>query len=162
MSFSISEKNKFGLYVALIILILLYLPNLASFISKSQQSAHGINMCRVTNKVDLEVALGEKEKYTNIPDYDADVFISFSKNRYQENDEIGINLKIENTGINSLSKPYFYLLLFNPSDKLEALYPCANEKETQFILKNYGKYTHNPRPNWEPWSNPYLDRKSVV
>lgn len=146
MEVKLSEEHKVGLTIAIIILILINLPTIYGFLVKPEKVVpFEIPLCKVSNEVTIDVAKQEKEKYLNVPDYYAKIFITLSKQNYIVNDIADTNVKIQDDGILRLSKPYFYLLVFDPSDKLKEMFPCfINEKEKQFT--GGGK--------WDKWVSP--------
>lgn len=147
----IPEEKKVGLIFAFIILLPTLVPLISGIVLKSEEVTVDIPLCQVGNTVPIDLAKKEKEMYLNVPDYDAKIFINMSKQKYIVGDTAGINVKIQDSGILKLSKPYFYLLVFDPSDKLKDIFPCfINEKEKQFP----SDYKYNYQPKWDKWISP--------
>ncbi|OGM10745.1 hypothetical protein A2Z22_00815 [Candidatus Woesebacteria bacterium RBG_16_34_12] len=152
----ISERHKAGIIIFIIILTLINLSSvygiLFNFVKPENSVPFEIPLCKVINEVTIDVAKQEIEKYLSVPDYDAKVFINTSKQNYIVDDNAGINIEIQDKGIIKLNKPYFYLLIYAPSDKLKEMFPCfINEKEKSFISeKNSNYYPHK----WDKWDSP--------
>lgn len=151
----LSKEHKAGLIIALIILFLVNLTTIYGYLIKPERATpFEIPLCSVSNKVGIDVAQQEKEKFLNVPDYSAKVFINLTRSNYVVDDIAGINVKIKDEGITKLSKPYFYTLVFDPSDKLKMLFPCfINEEEKQFT--GGGDTTRNKfKSKWDKWVSP--------
>ncbi len=151
----VSEQQKIGLIFAFILLIPTFLPAFYGFLIKPEKESFEIPLCKVSNEVTIDAAKQEKEKYLNVPDYDAKIFINISKQNYIVDDFAEVNVKIQDKGIIKLSKPYFYLLVFDPSDKLKEMFPCfINEKEKQFSGNIGTSYVYSPK--WAQWVSPTI------
>lgn len=152
------EEKKVGLIFAFIILLPTLVPLISGIVIKPEKEVSiDIPLCQVSNTVTIDVAKKEKEMYLNVPDYDANIFINMPKQKYIVGDTAGINVRIQDNGILKLSKPYFYLLVFDPSDKLKGIFPCfINEKEKQFL----SEYNYNFQPKWDKWVSPVNYRTS--
>ncbi|MCZ7400253.1 MAG: hypothetical protein O8C62_11385 [Candidatus Methanoperedens sp.] len=151
------EEKKVGLIFAVIILLPTLVPLISGIVIKPEKEVSvDIPLCQVSNTATIEVAKNEQEMYLNVPDYNASIFINMSKQKYIVGDIASINVKIQDSGIIKLSKPYFYLLVFNPSDKLKGIFPCfINEKEKQFSSNQGSSYNlfHN---KWDKWVSPVI------
>ncbi len=97
---------------------------------------------------DIDYADYAIERYTNIPDYNADITLKFNKESYHIDDSVGFNIQIADIGINNLteSKPYFYILLYNPRNKLIGVFPDAPNLGT--TSETYWKERQS-RLSWE-------------
>lgn len=151
----ISEGQKVAICFTVIIFILININPIYGLLVKPQNEIPiDIPLCKVSNQVNIDVATQEKNKYLNVPDYYANIFINSSKQKYIVDDIADINVEIQDKGILKLSKPYFYVLLFEPSNKLKEIFPCfINEKEKEFISSRPKSfYSHK----WEKWTSPLV------
>jgi hypothetical protein len=103
---------------------------------------------------------------TYVPDYYAEIDASVEDTSATESPQISIRV-IDKSPLKEtqLNRPYFYILLFNPSGVLEAVFPCGCfYRETSNIELGYSNY-YSDLINWRlhdkslsPWSNAACNR----
>lgn len=154
ISIQITNEQKAGLAIALIVLIIGNWQDISSLLVKPIEP-YSANLCKNQYGYNTDIKLAEAEKnYVYIPDYDAKIFITPTKSEFQVNDNIQFYIKIEDKGIIKMKEPYFYVLLYNPSGRLQGVFPCfCGQEQSDFRFEGTCSdrwcYISNPRlPLW--------------
>lgn len=78
-----------------------------------------------------------------VSNYDAKITITPKKNYYILDDNLMFKIKILDTGIISFTKPFFYIILKDPEDKIRACFPsCSYDSRKEYFT--FWKMTSRP------------------
>jgi hypothetical protein len=120
----LSNEQIAGMIIALLVLILGNWQDISSIFAKPIEP-YVANLCRNQYGYGNDIKLAEVEKNNlYVPDYDATIFITPTRNEFKVNDKIQFSIKIEDKGIIKMKEPYFYALLYSPSGILQGVFPC--------------------------------------
>ncbi|MFH0876360.1 MAG: hypothetical protein V1859_10565 [archaeon] len=77
-----------------------------------------------------------------VPDYLAKIYIDFENKPVTVDENLRFRVKVDDLGIEKLQKPYFYILVADPKDKVVGFFPnfCDNNVEQ---YSDFGTYQHN-------------------
>lgn len=155
-----NEKYIAGMLLSLIILSLIYWPNISSLLTLEKPIF--AKLCEDRGNFNIRV-IDEERKYVNVPDYDADVYIEPRSDKINLNSNLEFSYKIIDKGIQKLNTSYFYILVFDPDDKLRAVFPCfCGQTQTDFSAGYWYTCYNQDQINYcsissgktkfEPWS----------
>lgn len=133
-----NEKYIVGIILACIAIFLMYSPEI--FEAKEPEQIT-VPLCdyAVKNYGRLDYKFIDVEKqYVNVPDYAADVYLEPKAGTFNLNSNAEFTLKVIDKGIQKLNSSYFYIFLFDPDDKLRAIFPCfCGQEELKFGIEGY-------------------------
>lgn len=159
----IERKTIASIIIAVIIGTLLNLPSIMPLFEKKgipvQNKIPLSDILIDDGKIMLDKATKEK---IYVPDYSADIFINLLKASYNINELLQFEVIINNKGIQSFQKPYYYVLLLNPDNQIVGIFPNFCSKEgMSFHIGNF-EYQFNERTfklskeKWPKWTQGYF------
>lgn len=136
--------NVISVIVVLIISLLLYLPTITSVLSSlGQPEKIGLPLAPYTYSYTFDDLYKYSVKRTGVPDYTAEIYISFEAKNVEVGKTIQFHVEIDDVE-ERLEKPYFYIFLVNNTGQIVSVFP----EETW--LSEYNKL-----PKWST-QNGYL------
>src|SRR5579862_6415021 len=137
----LSDARKFAIAVAIVLLILGNLPTIVAYFTPKpvpvQINPVDVSFCAPlsnyagANPIKVDGAKNEYANVTGVPDYQVNIYVN-TANAYQANLD-QIHVLINDTGIVKMTEPYFYILVFNPQDILQFMYPCPSGSTTDYF-----------------------------
>ncbi len=107
---------------------------------------YNISLCDPTSAYSIRTSYAENElqNQTGVPDYNTAIYIN-SDPTYYLNDKVQVSLTVGDTGFFNLTKPYLYILVFDPTNHLRFMFPCgAQGQPTYFTSYGSTKWQDTP------------------
>jgi len=124
------EKYVAGFLLGILILLILNYGFVINFLMPP--SYIYANLCDYDGSLDLKFIDAERG-HVNVPDYAADIYVEPLSEKVMSNSDVEFTYKIVDKGIQKLNTSYFYIFLFDPDDKLRAIFPCfCGEENSDF------------------------------
>lgn len=146
------EKYVAGIILALVLLSVIYWQRLSSLFASTPIF---ISLCNYDGYLDIRFIDAEKQ-HLYVPDYDAEIYIESLSDKTNIDSNIEFSYKIMDKGIQKLNKPYFYIFIFDPDDKLRAVFPCfCGQDKSDFSIGDDGYrmgYIFDKASKFKPWN----------
>jgi len=118
-----SEIEMGAIVITVIISLAFFSPEIYSYV-RSVEPRYYFDACDVSTKYYDTGIIGAQEKTVYVPDYDAKINVDFLKDKFNVDENVVFKIEITNTGIQNFSKPYFYVEIFGPDERIQTVAPC--------------------------------------
>lgn len=151
----VENKQRTAIIVAALLLLgsvsIQFLPEITGFF---KEKSVFVQLCSVSSQTSIALAQKISSNYVNVPDYSADVNLRATGAPYKPGDNASLLLSIKDIGITKMKSPYFYILVYSPSNQLRYVFPCFGQEKSDFTPGYSDHYGNIDKfSKWSQWPN---------